>query len=349
MGVDFSTGMLAQARRAHPDATWVRADVRALPFAGAFDLAVSFGADGHFLPAERPALFAGVHRTLRPGGVFAFPIVAPQPISARRYWALLGFDLAMRVRNAVWRPPFVMYYRTCPLHAVRNDLAAAGFTVTTLALTALGRARTAAGGAGVLHAEPARPDCCGRQPRIVQIIQILLLNKPWYQRPGPGQLTVPAAGLRTVSPWPRATRSTGRSGSESDSGLASSATIRWCRCSLAERGRARRPDGGGLREEASLCPLHPGRLPGSRRVGQGCAPYSRVPQVDGAPIALRHFRPGRTQAAWPRRTRAAVLTSPRLTPCSSATTWGSSPALSMFATSQTRVRLPSKRGCPNAR
>jgi ubiquinone/menaquinone biosynthesis C-methylase UbiE len=45
-GADFSAGMLAQARRAHPDATWVRADVRALPFAGAFDLAVSFGAFG---------------------------------------------------------------------------------------------------------------------------------------------------------------------------------------------------------------------------------------------------------------------------------------------------------------
>jgi len=38
MGVDFSTGMLAQARKAYPDAKWVRADVRALPFAGAFDL-----------------------------------------------------------------------------------------------------------------------------------------------------------------------------------------------------------------------------------------------------------------------------------------------------------------------
>ena len=28
------------------------------------------------------------------------------------YWTLLGFDTAMRVRNALWRPPFVMYYRT---------------------------------------------------------------------------------------------------------------------------------------------------------------------------------------------------------------------------------------------
>jgi SAM-dependent methyltransferase len=138
-GVDFSTGMLAQARSAHPDAEWVRADVRALPFAEAFDLAVSFGALGHFLPAERPALFAGVYRALRPGGLFAFPIGAPQPITAGGYWALLGFDLAMRVRNAVWRPPFVMYSRTGGPRAVRNDLTATGFTVTTVPLTALGR------------------------------------------------------------------------------------------------------------------------------------------------------------------------------------------------------------------
>src|SRR5579872_5372278 len=138
-GVDFSTGMLAQARRAHPDVSWVRADVRALPFAGAFDLAVSFGALGHFLPAERPALFAGVFRALQPGGVFAFPIGAPAPITSRSYWALLGFDLAMRVRNAVWRPRFIMYYRTCPLRAVCDDLAAAGFAVTSVPLAALGR------------------------------------------------------------------------------------------------------------------------------------------------------------------------------------------------------------------
>jgi SAM-dependent methyltransferase len=138
-GVDFSAGMLAQARTAHPGAGWVRADVRALPFAGAFDLAVSFGALGHFLPVERPALFAGVHRALRAGGVFAFPVGAPLRASSGAYWALLGFDLAMRVRNAMWRPPFVMYYRTCPLPAVRDDLTAAGFTVTTVPVAGLGR------------------------------------------------------------------------------------------------------------------------------------------------------------------------------------------------------------------
>ena len=134
-GVDFSAGMLAQARAADPDPTWVRADARALPFAAAFDLAVSFGALGHFLPRERPALFDGVYRALRPGGLFAFPISASSPLLSVPGLATLGFDLAMRVRNAVWRPPFVMYYRITPLPALRADLTAAGFTVTTVDLT----------------------------------------------------------------------------------------------------------------------------------------------------------------------------------------------------------------------
>ncbi|MEW9549074.1 class I SAM-dependent methyltransferase [Nonomuraea sp. NPDC050783] len=161
-GVDFSAGMLEQARRARIEGAlaegeraegalaegalaegarleWVRADARMLPFGASFDLAVTFGALGHFLPAERLALFAGVRRALRPGGLFAFPIGGPPPIGSARYWALLGFDLAMRVRNALWRPPFVMYYGTGWLGAVRADLVAAGFTVTTVPLAALGR------------------------------------------------------------------------------------------------------------------------------------------------------------------------------------------------------------------
>ena len=157
IGADFSTGMLAQARRAHPDARWVRADVRALPFAGAVDLAVSFGALGHFLPDERPALFDGVYRALRPGGLFALPIPAPPPVASRWYWALLGYDLAMRVRNAVWRPPFVMYYRTCPLHAVRDDLAAFGFSVTSIPLAELGRREDGSPRMRLVLARKARP------------------------------------------------------------------------------------------------------------------------------------------------------------------------------------------------
>lgn len=122
-GVDFSAGMLAEARRAHPGpAHWVQADARALPFTNAFDLVVSFGAFGHFLPRERPGLFSQVHAVLRPGGVFAFPLHDCPPA-----WAL--FDAVMRVRNAVWRPQFIMYYRTWPLPRVRDDLTKAGFSV----------------------------------------------------------------------------------------------------------------------------------------------------------------------------------------------------------------------------
>lgn len=139
-GVDLSTGMLAEAGRAHPDVDFLRADARALPAAlgNSYDLAVSFGAFGHFLPAERPALFSGIHGSLRPGGVFAFPIGAPIPPSHPAWWAVTGFDAAMRVRNAVRRPTFVMYYRTFPLGGVRTDLRAAGFTVETVPLPYFG-------------------------------------------------------------------------------------------------------------------------------------------------------------------------------------------------------------------
>ncbi|MFG3408883.1 class I SAM-dependent methyltransferase [Streptomyces sp. NPDC048142] len=144
VGVDFSAGMLAEARGAFPPGSagpavdWVRADARSLPFAPVFDLALSFGAFGHFLPAERFGLFAEVHGSLRPGGQFVFPLGAPPPVGSRAYWSLLGFDAAMRVRNALWRPRFIMYYRTFRLGDVLEDLTQAGFSVRLLPLTDLG-------------------------------------------------------------------------------------------------------------------------------------------------------------------------------------------------------------------
>ncbi|GAA2392095.1 class I SAM-dependent methyltransferase [Streptomyces glaucosporus] len=145
VGVDFSAGMLSVARAALPAPAggpavhWVRADALRLPFERSVDLAVSFGAFGHFLPRERPALFAEVHAALRPGGLFAFPVAAPPRVGSRLYWTLWGFDAAMRVRNALWRPRFVMYYRTFRLPDVLGELAGAGFEVETLPLEDLGR------------------------------------------------------------------------------------------------------------------------------------------------------------------------------------------------------------------
>ncbi|MEU0227221.1 class I SAM-dependent methyltransferase [Streptomyces sp. NPDC006284] len=142
-GVDFSAGMLDVARKravpAGPAVSYVRADARALPFGPAFDLVVSFGAFGHFLPGELPGLFSQVRAVLRPGGCFAFPVAAPPRPGSRAYWTLLGFDTAMRVRNALWRPPFVMYYRTFRLADVGRELARAGFRAELRALPEFGR------------------------------------------------------------------------------------------------------------------------------------------------------------------------------------------------------------------
>ncbi|MEU2424309.1 class I SAM-dependent methyltransferase [Streptomyces sp. NPDC007851] len=141
-GADFSAGMLDVARRLPPPAgpavSWVRADARALPFEAAFDLVVSFGAFGHFLPRELPGLFGQVQAALRPGGTFAFPVLAPPRPTGPGFWTLLGFDAVMRVRNALWRPPFVMYYRAFRLGTVLRELERAGFTVDLYALPGFG-------------------------------------------------------------------------------------------------------------------------------------------------------------------------------------------------------------------
>lgn len=144
-GVDFSAGMLDVARHRHrplpggPRVDWVRGDARQLPFASAFDLVVSFGAFGHFLPHELPGLFAHIHSALRPGGRFAFPVFAPPRPTRTGFWVLLGFDTVMRARNAVWRPPFVMYYRAFRFGSVLEWLERAGFAVDLHALPEFGR------------------------------------------------------------------------------------------------------------------------------------------------------------------------------------------------------------------
>jgi SAM-dependent methyltransferase len=162
-GVDFSAGMLEMARqRVHPPAggpevAWVRGDARALPFPAAFDLVVSFGAFGHFLPRELPGLFAQVHSVLRPGGRFAFPVLAPPRPTRPGFWALLGFDAVMRVRNALWRPPFVMYYRAFRLGEVLGELGRAGFDVELCALPRFGRRRDGSPRARLVVARRGQP------------------------------------------------------------------------------------------------------------------------------------------------------------------------------------------------
>ena len=134
VGVDRSAGMLAECARRAATTTGapvalVRGDALALPFVDAFDAIVSFGAFGHVLRDDEPRLIAAVHRALRRGGRFVFVTSTHPPLLSRRHVVARAFNAAMRARNAVLRPPFVMYYLTFLLPDVERQLRAAGFAV----------------------------------------------------------------------------------------------------------------------------------------------------------------------------------------------------------------------------
>ncbi len=133
VGLDFSPGMLAEASRrtetpsSGAEVTWVQQDARALDFDSQFDLVVSFGALGHFLNREIPALLQGVHRALKPGGRFFFVTTEKPSPRSLAFWMSHGFNAAMRMRNLLISPPFIMYYLTFLLPAILFELRRVGF------------------------------------------------------------------------------------------------------------------------------------------------------------------------------------------------------------------------------
>ncbi|RKG92399.1 class I SAM-dependent methyltransferase [Corallococcus terminator] len=135
VGFDLSQGMLDEARRLLGDAPgdarldFVRGDALELPFTAEFDLVTSFGAFGHILEEDEPRLVKGIARALKPGGRFVFVTGHPPSALNPGYWVAKGFNAAMRVRNALWKPPFVMYYLTFLVPRARTLLEAEGFTV----------------------------------------------------------------------------------------------------------------------------------------------------------------------------------------------------------------------------
>jgi SAM-dependent methyltransferase len=79
-----------------------------------------------------PRLAVSVARALRPGGRFVFVTAeAVSPLDPRALQAR-AFNALMRVRNAVWDPPFVMYYLTFLVPRAREVLEAAGLRVRVL-------------------------------------------------------------------------------------------------------------------------------------------------------------------------------------------------------------------------
>ncbi len=128
VGVDTSVGMLEEARARVPDAELVRADALSLPFENEFDAAVCVGAFGHIEVRDEPRFVASIHRALKPGGRFVFATSELPPLHSPWRIAAETFNAVMRVRNALWSPPFIMYYLTFLWPDVRGRLFAAGFS-----------------------------------------------------------------------------------------------------------------------------------------------------------------------------------------------------------------------------
>ena len=134
-GVDFSQGMLSEARRRFDEIPGpvqpelICADIFELRFSQEFDVVTCFGALGHVVPADRQAFVRIVHRALKPGGRFVFVTGGHPPLFSVVGIVLRAFNAVMHVRNALIKPPFIMYYLTFLLPEVERLLTEECFTV----------------------------------------------------------------------------------------------------------------------------------------------------------------------------------------------------------------------------
>jgi SAM-dependent methyltransferase len=137
VGVDFSEGMLDAARARlgaalegeAPRVELLRRDVFAIDFDAEFDLVTCFGAFGHIPVEAEPRFVRLVRRALRPGGRFVFVTGVRPSRWSRSHLFSSGFNAAMRARNAIVSPPFIMYYLTFLLPEVARLLRWEGFEV----------------------------------------------------------------------------------------------------------------------------------------------------------------------------------------------------------------------------
>ncbi len=135
VGVDFSAGMLAEARQAAEAAPGtaaielVQQDVFSCDFRERFDLATSVGAFGHILPEDEERFLQMIYASLRPGGRFVFVTTRMPPVTSPSYWMARGFNASMHIRNALIQPQFIMYYLTFMWPEISSVLSKVGFKV----------------------------------------------------------------------------------------------------------------------------------------------------------------------------------------------------------------------------
>lgn len=123
-GVDFSSEMVAQARRLHPAVEFREGDAQALPFeAEGFDAVVCAYGLLHFAEPERA--LAEARRVLRRGGRIAFCVWAP-PERARAFGIVLDI-IKEHGDPAVSLPPAPPFFRFADPDECVRALRAAGF------------------------------------------------------------------------------------------------------------------------------------------------------------------------------------------------------------------------------
>ena len=153
-GVDGSAGMLAVARAKPPldGVTWARAQLTALPFAGAFDICTVFYDTLNHLPDEQALArtFGALATVLRPGGLLVFDVTSRHGFeewweSTNRFsgpgWSLLvdaRYDRAnalatgqVTLERAGITRRFVIHQRYFGREEVAAGLDAAGFQLET--------------------------------------------------------------------------------------------------------------------------------------------------------------------------------------------------------------------------
>ena len=135
-GIDLSEGMLEEARRRWDaqmdeddgvEGVFLQQDVLEMSFDNQFDVITCCGAFGHILEPQQDAFAEVIHKALVPGGKFVFITHLMPTVGTVPWLAARGFNAVMHVRNAILKPPFIMFYLTFPLERASDLLGRHGF------------------------------------------------------------------------------------------------------------------------------------------------------------------------------------------------------------------------------